>query len=475
MRKPLALILIIFSIFVLGCQKDYYLDDLNEAKATFELLNKRLNQINSQNRLLISENQQLALLVNNLQDQIESSSISIVSALSQIEDIEEHILSLEQKIAETSDDIELRTLELLGKLENEFPEQTDLKVRIDALLVQLDQEMLSDQEANVLYRDIAYDFAVFIGVQDGFYRTDKVSYPIEEEDFQNQDFELQYNMYVNYYYEIKDKNIVEVSTVRNDDGDESSDSPYSSEPYLDKSIWFSDDYEIEILAADQIKITESFEGGDGKRYYIVMYFSKVDFIPYDRTNEELQAIFRDKMTGFFSDPIYSQVDVTDLTSFLLAFIEDGKRHGRDMSWIVPSNYNFEFDSSVFTLGIDYHLLNCEGGGRTVEATFRVNKKWWDKMAFVDQRNLHIQIFWEVFANSLFTYDYFEEEGHLLSYGGAGLMTFDNSEEKFNFQEATKKMFQGIGQRSWHSCDSKTENSLNTLSKQYPFKFKKRRK
>ena len=96
------------------------------------------------------------------------------------------------------------------------------------------------------------------------------------------------------------------------------------------------------------------------------------------------------------------------------------------------------------------------------------------MAFVDQRNLHIQIFWQIFARTLFTYDYFEGEDHLLSYGGSDIyqMTFDDEEEKYNFQEAARKMFQGIDQISWSSCSSKGTVPINTSPNKIPLDSRK---
>lgn len=482
MIKKSTLILIGIILVQFSCQKDYYLEDLNAAEAEYQSLNLKLKQINSENQQLISENQQLAFQIDNLKSQIESSSTSVASALSQIEEIEEHISGLEQEIEETFNAIESRTVELLNQLQNSYPEQTDLKNKIDDLLEQLSQNTLSTWEADALYLEIANDFAIIIGVQDGFYKTYKRSFGITKEDFQNQNFELRHESSRHYYYEIKDKETLEVSIVRKHNDPEYFDNPYSSEPFLDKSIWFSDTYEMEVLGADRIKVVEWYETGDGTRYD-VMHLSKVDSIPYDRTNEELQTLFREKKTGFFSDPVYSQVDVTDLSSFLLTFIEDGKRYGRDMSWINPSNYNFRFDEflpekaingSAPNYQVGYDLFVCKGGGRTEKATFRINKDWWDRMAFVDQRNLHIQIFWRIFARTLFTYDYFEGEGHLLSYGGSDIyqMTFDDEEEKYNFQEAARKMFQGIDQISWSSCSSKGTVPINTSPNKIPLDSRK---
>jgi len=469
MKKPIALILISFLIFQLGCQKDYYLEGLEDAQLTLNGLKSNLNQINIENQPLINSNQQLEGMIRSLNDQLENTTVSIKTALVEIDAIEEYIEQLENQLTGVLADLQLKVENLLGQLERYGSSQADLREKVNSLHTMLEEGSLNVIEAEALYLGLVDQFAIVVGVQDGFYKTTTAKSRVSEEDLENEDFTLQDISRKHQYYQIEDKKVISIGIVRKHNDPSYFDNPYSSEPYLDKDNYIHGEYEIEVVGVDKISIAESIDVGGAR--YDVFHLTKIDSIPYNLTNEQLQTIFKEKKTGFFSDPIYGQVDVADLNSFLKAFIEDGKRYGRDMSWINPSSYTLKFDSfsSFIALNgydpgylIDFHNLTCEGGGRTTEATFRISKAWWDNLSFVDKRNLHIQVLWRIFANTLFSYDYFDGEGHLLSYGRSDIyqMTFDHLEEKYNFQEAAKKMFQGIDQTSWTGCTSKQNNPRN---------------
>tara|TARA_X000000950_G_scaffold109743_1_gene138332 strand:- start:2074 stop:3555 length:1482 start_codon:yes stop_codon:yes gene_type:complete len=469
-------------IFHYSCQKDYYLEELNQAEMTFNSLSSKLNQINSENQQLVSQNQQLAFEISTLLNQLESSSISLTSALELIEDIEEELNLLEQEKTKELNAIQSDVEKLLTQLKTDFPKETELKFEMESLIEKLSQETITVLEAKELYQKAADAFAIVKGVQDGLYKTFRVASRLDETSYKNNDFILHFISSQHYYFEIEKVKIQTVSIVRKDNDFKYFENPYSSEPFVDKNITFSGNHNIEVLGVDRIKIVVEYQINESKLYDI-FYLAKTETIPYNKTNEELQTLFREKKTGFFSDPIYSQVDVTDLSSFLSAFIEDGKRYGRDMSWINPNNYTLRFDSFSSFIAqndydplyqIDYESVSCEGGGRTTKATFRISRNWWDKLYFVDLQNLHIQILWRIFASVLFTYNYFEGEGHLLSYGGTYYpydFTFNDPEEKYNFQEAARKMFQGVDQNSWSGCSSKQGTPFKTHPKKTFLKHK----
>ncbi len=234
----------------------------------------------------------------------------------------------------------------------------------------------------------------------------------------------------------------------------------SSEPYVDRSQWFQRKNTVTVNGIEQIKVVfeHDYENGD---YYEVLALEKVTEIPYNKTNEELQDLFREKETGFFSDPIYSQVDINDLETFLEAFIKDAERYGRDMSWYNKNNYALKFDSfdqfinengydPIYSSDLDFSSVN---GGIAERGTIRISEKWWKEQPFLDNHNLHIQFLWELFARLLFTLDSICESGHILSRCGINHfgMVFSSPDEDKNFQKAAQKMFAGIKQKSWLSC------------------------
>ena len=63
-------------------------------------------------------------------------------------------------------------------------------------------------------------------------------------------------------------------------------------------------------------------------------------IPYKRTHEEIMALVAGK--GFWSDPIYSQIDPLIPETYVIAFMADAERHGVDLSFVDVNQILVEF-------------------------------------------------------------------------------------------------------------------------------------
>ena len=63
-------------------------------------------------------------------------------------------------------------------------------------------------------------------------------------------------------------------------------------------------------------------------------------IPNKKTHEEIMSLISQK--GYWSDPIYAKIDPLNPKSYVLAFLEDAKRHGVDLSHVNPEKIVVSF-------------------------------------------------------------------------------------------------------------------------------------
>jgi len=449
-------------ILLFSCQKDYYLEDLNTAKEELALLSNRLNQIVTSNNQLISDNQDINTLIQNIQTQLSRNEIEVVEIEAEIENIESRIQEALNKEQESLNELATQLQNLLIKLKESNTKNFDLLNNINSLIDKILASEISLNDAMALNGVYLLSAAHEFGVKDGIYLEIKNASWLSEDELQDDTFLNDISRHQRYV-EIEKSTIQYFARIFKDNDPNYSSSNKSSEPFVDKSETFSTENIISVYGVEQIKIILKYTTNLGDRYDIII-LQKVDEIPFDKTNEELQSLFRDKKTGFFSDPIYSQVNINDLDSFLDVFIADAKRYGRNMNWFNSNNYTLKFDDfddfikengydPIITSNLNF---SCENGGIAYGGTISVSEKWWRNQPFLERHNRHIQFLWERFAVLLLTLDYICESGHILSYCGINNyeLNFSDPDENINFQQAARKMFTGEKQKSWLNCFGK---------------------
>lgn len=460
LRFRLLLFSIIYGLLLLhfGCQKEYYLEDLKAAEQSYTLLKNTLDQINRDNHNLISSNQQLEIELSNLFSELEklyerNERIGVSNLLDRINIFEEKILSLELEREKEIDEYRIKTETILKDIVTNFNTETELILKIERFLTVLNQDNSKLEDLIDTYDTLRDDYAVLLGVQDGYYKLIKASYQVSSEDYENQNFTLETRKRRHHYYEIKNNNILYQGRVKKNNDPNYYDNDYSTIPFSDKFFLLGSDFELKVLGFNKVRIKYSLYGN-----YEIREIEKIDSIPYNRTNDEYQDFFKEKNTGFFSDPLYQKVDFNDLNSFLEVFIQDAERYGKDISWINPSNFRLELSNSLgYRIIHAYNAsFTCHDGKEVASSgTFLINKDWWNFTPFVDRRNLHIQILWRFFSHWILGYSYTENEDISWIMSNylyrVEIMTYDHDNRKLNFKKSVESLFKDYNQYR-NSCN-----------------------
>jgi len=149
---------------------------------------------------------------------------------------------------------------------------------------------------------------------------------------------------------------------------------------------------------------------------------KTEFI-YGRLLEQEPPTMDDfySNTGFFSDPIYSQLDPFDFKSMLRGFIADAERHGVDLS-------NVDVENSILALSdnpIAPAWVTWETWCNPNLSKINYARDLWLNRGLYDKHAQKLQILWHEFGHDLLSMDHWAAGGQIMSNGGNGRGTSNN--------------------------------------------------
>ena len=211
------------------------------------------------------------------------------------------------------------------------------------------------------------------------------------------------------------------------------------------------DYGLENVYLSRDTIHRSYFVGSGAKQSWGLI--KIDEIPNDYSHDEIMELLEGK--GFWSDPIYSQINPLDPKSYVLAFIDDAERHGVDLSFVDPNKITVNFRDSG-NAGLSH--LYCQDDDR-VEISYV--QSFWDGASYYDLYNERITVMWHELGHDLLNSAH-PVEGSLNQIMNqnlveSGLPKWDDSDPMFSFRRMVDDMFSGIG--LYYTCN----NSANDYS------------
>lgn len=209
---------------------------------------------------------------------------------------------------------------------------------------------------------------------------------------------------------------------------------------------------------DQEVIDEESPSGIKTVYFrreILKYFGQT--LPYPTRLEEME-----NPKGFADDPIYSQINLDDPQSYLLAFIKDAERFGIDLSYIDPlTEFNFTFDED---LNVGAEAAPCDG--ETVRVIYNTNA--WNNSLLFDYFNNRITTMWHEFGHAILNLKHSCYVGdimystkqishcdELIDFEERNYNNFISVNNPNSFYNAAERMFKGIEQTSY-GCNNKNK-------------------
>ena len=302
--KNIAYISVVLLILISACQKDFYLEDLDEINSQIEKLQTQISNSRTKGNLLQTEKEVLESELQAIQIQLNQQLMTYEEALTQIQNLEQKIIDLkgvkngiyevvlEKRITATDEGVQnQRPWRLSDPNRSEFIELKDLQI--------------------VRYTTIRY-YAIAKSIENNeydFYETRKI-----------------FNNDGSYYSDL--------STIDT-----------TQEP------WYKVNVSKQRISLDTLLFIEKERGyyledadGVSKPYYTKVYKKYVDrnSFPPIKTEYELTDIFKNTKSGFYSDSLYLTLDPSDPLDYVRVFIEDAKRHGVDLSHITNKEPYFEF-------------------------------------------------------------------------------------------------------------------------------------
>lgn len=400
---------ILWSLLLLfSCQKDFYLNDLNEAQAEIDRITAqkkdleiRVNSLIHQNTSILSQNDQLSQQLNELNAALEDASISLEVA--------------EALLAEYS-----QQLNLLRGIDDGIYKRKRVKIAsslaiLDTMSFAIDDEIFTShyqiQDSLITFWGVVQDSSAFN------------SLPHFQE----------YNYRNNYY---------------------------ASRTVLDQRLINATDFKL------VLDITINPGEVDEEPRFAELILTPTTEIPFQRTNAELLEEYREMGTGIFSDSIYAAIDLFDPYSHLEGFIKDAARHGLDISHLNSDDFELIWEPDDYERFGGYAFNVCDPNAVGVG----LRQSDWNKEVVRDFNDFRLSLMWHEFGHSILSLHHLCQGGHIMSgrhqnpqtinseeecdseyitiYG----LSFGNPDSYRNFQRATKDMFEGYFQKQF-DCPS----------------------
>ncbi len=196
-------------------------------------------------------------------------------------------------------------------------------------------------------------------------------------------------------------------------------------------------------------------------------------IPNKRTHEEIMALVQGK--GFWSDPVYSQIDPLVPESYVRAFLADAERHGLDLSFVDVNQILIEFREEG-TAGASH--LSCVDDER-VHLSYTT--AFWKSTSYFDIQNERLTVMCHELGHDILNSGH-PSTGDMKQFmnqalGDVGPIVWDDSKPMFSFRRMVDDMFSGVGLDypctngaiDYSSNSTKSSKSTRYSGECFPFK------
>lgn len=286
---------LLFFLFLICCQKDYYLGELNE-------VNNKINTLNSQ----IEKSQNEMTPLEREKKEIENQILEIKIAL------QEQQISIDQALIK------------LDELENKIIEIEGIKDGIyEAVMSKTLSSITNDQESDKPWLVSDPETSRYIEVKD----KKIISYATEMHFQIEQKSDPRHDIYLDTRIKKSSPFYTDLTKI---DTSELNPNPLYYFINLSKKRTSLDT----LLFIDETTYKYFDEEKELKKEIRKIYTKYVerDFMSYT-SESELINLFKETKRGFFSDTLYQTLDASDPYDYIRVFIADAKRHGVDLSHI----------------------------------------------------------------------------------------------------------------------------------------------
>ncbi|TMU56854.1 InlB B-repeat-containing protein [Flagellimonas algicola] len=163
-------------------------------------------------------------------------------------------------------------------------------------------------------------------------------------------------------------------------------------------------------------------------------------IPHKKSHEEIMELVAGK--GFWSDPIYAEIDPLVPETYVTAFIKDAERHGLDLSFVDLDKVLVEFRDEGFA-GLSH--LSCIDDDRVHISYYT---PFWNSASYFDIQNERLTVMYHELGHDILNSGH-PATGDMKQFmnqalGDVGPIVWDDSDPMFSFRRMVDDMFSGVG-------------------------------
>jgi TolA-binding protein len=389
-----------------SCQKEYTSEDLNRLENSILELKFNLYELENENTSLIYRNTDLRNQISDLKDRI-----------SQIQN--------QNSIWETEMELFLNQIEILEfEIEKLNGVESNMYQVVSIKREYIDESISKDHPNSYLFFEKWFD-------------TTQNFYSYENQVENPADYLFLKDSSVQSVIKFKAYQMAESNTYQNqklypikrDLFEYYPEESLSSREFIDIKYLHKDT----VLLIEKIRSLQKFSlnGGQTLFYevYNPVYTDKIEYkklIPVEEisyyTDEELAEEFRNLGLGFYSDELYASLDSNNLLDYTRVFIEDGKRYGLDLSYILNEEPHLELNESVLTesgFAIARASEKCTPEKIWIEFT---KSKWLENGILQPFQASRLKSMYHELGHTVFGYKHHihSESGHVLSGFGQGI-------------------------------------------------------
>ena len=435
-------LLLSFTLLFLSCQKDYYLDDLNDALAQIQSLQERNTELSNKITELGVVISQKTTENSILQSQYDQLYADFLESEAENEELNNRLEALAEQLREQ---IAVDN----GIKDGYYIEYQYKSTRNDTILYDEtesipNQKLFSDGLIfKVINGKIVEDFTVMQA--DYWWNIDNQPPPNVIKKLHP------YNM--SHYHKYTRNKIVSTTNTGDSLG------YYKNYKVIDHDIFYVD----KIMPNKEIGWNPNVFTRGSRKWSKVMYrmFSEplqlTDNIIYDPVVEEVNGVTSISQypdiydyyseTNIFSDSIYREIDPDDPISYFNAFIKDAERHGIDLSNINTNelNVNYSYFPGPWAA---WASINCS----QVNNTIGITKDWWDQYPLTDDIFSRLKVMYHEFGHTVLGLRHTCSSGHIMHVNDDSCLGDTNNEydsrfqyEVEHFKRAVKDLFEGYNQ------------------------------
>ena len=169
------------------------------------------------------------------------------------------------------------------------------------------------------------------------------------------------------------------------------------------------------------------------------------------TRTEMHNIYREGGQGIYADPVYRNINFDEPRTLLVAFVEDAARNGLDISYAL----NEQFNNNIVNYGYGYaYGTPCQTG--TINVSWE--DSYDDKMAHdLDRGFGDLKVFWHEFGHAILNLQHncveqdimhADSEGRFPCVGPVVTGQYADERTVEGFTQSAARMFQNIGQQPY---------------------------